>query len=64
MSMWCCMVSVSNLALVVAVLSVGEQGYWEGKSSHGQEGWFPSHYVQEVQMRNHQHRASYSHQGP
>lgn len=32
------------------VLSVGEQGFWEGKVGP-REGWFPSECVEEIQMR-------------
>lgn len=34
----------------LAVLSVGEGGYWEGRVND-EEGWFPSDCVQEVDMR-------------
>ena len=34
---------------MLAVISVGEQGYWEGRAvDSGREGWFPSHCVQEM----------------
>ncbi|XP_064627381.1 SH3 and multiple ankyrin repeat domains protein 2-like isoform X2 [Lineus longissimus] len=39
----------------VEVLSVGEKGFWEGKSGD-REGWFPSICVQEVKTRKHDHR--------
>ncbi|XP_048766233.2 SH3 and multiple ankyrin repeat domains protein 3-like isoform X2 [Ostrea edulis] len=35
---------------IVEVLGVGEQGFWEGRVN-GNEGMFPSNYVQEVKLR-------------
>ncbi|CAF0935373.1 unnamed protein product, partial [Didymodactylos carnosus] len=32
---------------IMEILSVGEQGYLEGRSKDG-EGWFPSHHVQDI----------------
>jgi SH3/ankyrin repeat-containing protein len=34
---------------IVEILSVGEQGFWEGRSNSC-EGWFPSDCVEEVQL--------------
>lgn len=34
---------------IVEILSVGEGGYWEGRSSNN-EGWFPSDCVEEIQL--------------
>ncbi|XP_074657452.1 uncharacterized protein LOC141910635 isoform X2 [Tubulanus polymorphus] len=35
---------------LVEVLSVGERGFWEGKTGN-REGWFPSERVEEVKLR-------------
>lgn len=39
-----------NWDISTAVLSIGEQGYWEGRANN-REGWFPSNCVEEVHLR-------------
>ncbi len=33
---------------ILEILSVGEQGFWEGKNTSGNEGWFPSECIEEI----------------
>jgi hypothetical protein len=38
---------------ILEILSVGEQGFWEGKNlTTGNEGWFPSDCIEEIQDSN------------
>lgn len=42
---------VNNDELYVSVLSVGDQGYYEGRTDGGREGWFPGTNVKDITLR-------------
>ena len=45
------MLSSGTTSWSLAVISVGEQGYWEGRVGQ-HEGWFPSSCVAEVKRKS------------